>query len=256
LHYKTVEKDINKIKDELNNADDFNFEDIMDSDIRPIIIPGSNAVIKIGSIIDAGSEKGIISSYSHSTGKVKIKYYPQFGSIHEQTLDYRDFANGYNRYYNPSEETAEDYFNDLIENKKMRQIDKIEGLPKEIFSKHKYQILANLQKDGRHQMAIARKSDGSYVGTSIDFAIDHQYDLVFPQERADYFNIVEQAVKTSNADYSRANRNSYYSPEEMAVYVAQRIYGENWENKIKYLKAKAKGGPVTEADQFEYDEVA
>ncbi len=255
LHYKTVEKDIEKIKNDLNSSKDFDFKNVMDDEIRPIIIPGSNAVVKVGSIIDAG-QKGIISSYSHSTGKIKIKYYPQYGNIYEQVVDYKDFANGYNRYYNPTEETAESYFNDLIENKKIYQMDKIEGLPKDIFKKHKYQLMANLEKSGRNQMVIARKPDGSYVGSSVEFAVDNNYDLIFPQDRDDYFNVVEQAVKTDDPEYAQRSRYNYYSAPDMAETVAARVYGKNWENKIKYLKTKAKGEPVSEADQFEYDEVA
>jgi hypothetical protein len=254
LAYKSLTEEIDRTKNELNSSEDFEHKDILTADSRPIILPKHNAVIKVGSVVNYGSEQSIITGYSHSTGKITMKSFDRY-DVKTREGDIRSFENNYNNFITPSKEDAETMFKKLIMDHKTSNIKVIEALPDEICQRYRKQIIRNLE-DGYSHSVIARKSDGSYVGTDVDFATRHKYDIVLPQDSQDYFNIVDKAVKTSDSDFDLYQSEYAHKSTDKAEEAAERFFGENWENKIKYLKQKSKGDATTESEDLEFESAA
>lgn len=255
LAYKSLSDDIKKMQSELNSSDEFEHKDILSEENRPIVLPQHNAVVKVGSVVNIGTtEKAVVSNYSHSTGKIMLKVFSPY-EIKTRTTDLRTFGNSYNQMIKPAAESTEDMFKKLIVKDKTTSINVIEALPDEVYKRYKHQILANLQ-DGYSHPVIARKKDGSYVGTVTDFAFEQGYDIILPQETPEYFNLVDKAVKTSDNDYDKGLSTYANTSSDNAIEAAQRFYGDKWESKIKYLKQKAKGDATTETDDLEFEEAA
>lgn len=255
LAYKSLSEDIDKMKNELNGSSEFEHKDILSEENRPIVLPQHNAMVKVGSVVNIGStEKAVVSNYSHSTGKITLKVFNQY-EIKTRTTDIKTFGNSYNQMIKPAAESAEEMFKKLVVTDKTTNINVIEALPDEVYHRYKDAIMENL-KDGYSHPVIARKKDGTYVGTEIDYAFEHEYDIVLPQETPEYFNVVDKAIKTSDVDYDK-NKSTYaYKSNDYAKQAAQRFYGDKWDSKIKYLKQKAKGDATSETDDLEFEEAA
>jgi hypothetical protein len=252
LAYKSLAEDVEKIKKQLNSSSEFEHKDILTEESRPIVLPQHNAVVKVGSVIEDGQNKAIISNYSHSTGRITIKMFNRY-EVKTRVTDLKTFGNSYGNWIKPSGESAEAMFQKLITKDKTTNIEVIEALPDEIYSRYKNVIIENL-KDGYSHAVIAKKQDGSYIGTETDYAFEHGYDIILPQETTEYFNIVDKAVKTVDNDYDEENR--YYTSQNKAREAAERFFGKNWESKVKYLKQKAKGNATSETDDLEFEEQA
>lgn len=255
LAYKSLSEDIDKMKNELNGSSEFEHKNILSEENRPIVLPQHNAVVKVGSVVNVGTtEKAVVSDYSHSTGKITLKLFSQY-EIKTRTTDLRTFGNSYNQMIKPAKESAEDMFKKLIIKDKTTNINVIEALPDEVYHRYKSDIMKNF-KDGYSHPVIARKKNGTYVGTVTDFAFEQGYDIILPQETPEYFNLVDKAVKANDDDYDKDR--SYYASRsnDYAKQAAQRFYGNNWDSKIKYLKQKAKGIATSETDDLEFEEQA
>lgn len=252
LAYKSLSEDIEKLKNQLNSSREFGHKDILKDDTRPIVLPQHNAVVRVGSVIESGNDKAVITNYAHSTGKITLKFFSRY-EIKTRNTDLKSFGNSFGNWIKPSKETAEQMFNQLITKDKTTNINVIEALPDEVYNRYKNTIIDNL-KDGYSHPVIARKQDGSYVGTETDYAFEQGYDIILPQETTEYFNIVDNAVKTVDAGYDSVNR--YYKSQMRAKEAAQRFFGDNWESKIRYLKQKAKGSVTSETDDLEFEELA
>lgn len=167
-------------------------------------------------------------------------------------IDYNDFARYMQNYMKPSEKTAEDMFKELVEEEKLDDIGTIESLPPEIFKRHKYKLLANLQDGRSYKNVIVRKTDGKYSAMYIDDAFEQGYDIIFPQDRSDFYKLVDNMIKSIDEEAD----SGYWNAMRRAEDVAERVYGENWKNKIAYLKKKGSGQAVSESEQLGYEEAA
>lgn len=256
--YETLQSDIDNAKSFLNSSNYFDYKDVLDSDTRPIIVPGQNKVIAVGSIMEVYGTPKVVKSYSHSTGKVTFGEFDRYGEYKEDTMELKSLAfRMQTGHTEPAEETPEQYFKNLIVDKKLSRISMINNLPKEIAEKYSEEIEANVKEnDSQYDYVIARKPDGSYVGASVRSANKNNYSLVFPHNLEDYFNAVDQAVKTADQDYDKYVGTYGYKSTDMAKAAAQAIYGKNWANRIAYMKKKAKGDATTESEDIEYEEAA
>lgn len=98
---------------------------------------------------------------------------------------------------------------------------------------------------------IARKSNGDLIGEWADDAVEQGYDIVFPQDVEDYYNVIDKARKTIDLD-----DNNHYNSIRKVESIAERYYGDNWKNRIRILQKKAKDETLDESDEITLEEAA
>lgn len=253
--YLALQEEVEKTMNQLNNSENFEHKQYLTLDKKPIVLPGSNVVIPVGSVIKYGfndQEFAIVDNYSPSTGNVTITEWSA-GGTKTKKMAIKLFASQYGETIEKRDFDTEEMFNKLIsdEENKMDDYKVIYKLPKDQLQKHKKQLIKNL-REGSYGYLFYRDSENNLkAGRAYDVIdeLDEQGGrLVFPQEDDEAINYLHKTVANYN---NRGYNEEYWASKE----IASKLYGEKYEKVLERLVKQKKGETVVE-EEPEFEEAA
>jgi SNF2 family DNA or RNA helicase/uncharacterized protein YqiB (DUF1249 family) len=244
--YKQLEQELERLQNDVNTQEDFQHKDAITLDKRPIIMPEFDTLIPINSIIKysfANDNLAIVKNYTHSTGRVELETWNAYSGVQTKTLTIKQFEAQYGKTIEKTEMDLPKLFDKLINEDKTHDDCVISRLPVEILKQHKSQILKNLADDeNNYHPVIYRDMDGIYKIADFEKAkmyIDNEGGkIVFPQEDENVVKFLHKELKSK--DYDRHNK---------AESLAEKYYGENYENIVKRLATGQKEEPSKETKE-------
>jgi len=244
--YQMMEQEERSLTEKLIGAD-FEHKGKLDLDKTPVILPGVNKIIPIGSILE-GKDGGfyVVEDYVPSTQRVKIRTYKagaQGDMVGTRALSAKELDKEFSALYKETDLDLGGMFKKIIDDNEELGINFISKMPKEILQANKVKLLKKL--NGGDEV-LYQTMDGDYKVAAYENAnyeiIGGGGKIIFPQENPEFPKILNELIKTNKPKQNWGE--GYYQFRKYKNF-ATSIYGENYENAIK-KEIKRLNGEATE----------
>lgn len=244
--HQMMEQEERSLTEKLIEAN-FEHKGKLDYDRTPVILPGINKVIPIGSIL--GGKDGefyAVEDYAPSTQRVKIRTYKagaQGDAVATRSVSAKELDKEFNALYKETELDMGGMFNKLIEDNDEIGLNFIAKIPKEILQANKVKLLEKLNNSDE---VMYQTMDGDFKVADYEDAkseiTTEGGKIIFPQEKPEFPKILNELIKQNRPKQQWGQE---YSRFRRFKNLAVSIYGENYENAIK-KEIKRLNGEATE----------
>ncbi|HEX2868712.1 MAG TPA: SNF2-related protein [Ignavibacteriales bacterium] len=242
--FQSLQQEYESLKNRLNNAEKFDFKNMLDLNEKPVIIPGKNAVIPVGSIVNWGNSEddmhyAVIEGYSPSTGKIRTTTFYQSNKPETIIMDYKNVAQYYGSLMTKADIDKPGMYKELLKEGAGAGI--IYRIPKDILEMHRNDVLSAMQH--KNIPTMYRTMDGNIKIDDYSQAIgDITKDggkIIFPQEEIQFPKMLLDYIKMEK---ERNHRNRYHGTTNEGEYMARALYGYGeWEQELKKDVRRMKG---------------
>jgi SNF2 family DNA or RNA helicase len=249
--YKTLAEEIEKTQNQLNNSNNFAHKGMLTLDQKPIILPGNNAVVPVGSVMRYSYNEGdnsfvVIDDYAPSTGKISVTVWtPE--KTERKKIDIKLFASQYDQTIKHSGFDTEEMFNKIIKDGEMSSAEMFYKLPADTLKKHKKDIIKNL-RDTTERVLYRDKNNkikADYADDAVQEIDNEGGRFIFPQEDEEFEKFLFQNIKAEKYSKGRTPDDYWH-----IKHIAEKMYGYEYyrvlENKLKKKKGEATTEPELE----------
>jgi hypothetical protein len=247
--YKTLAEEIEKVQNRLNSSENFEHKDLLNLDKKPIILPGNNAVVPVGTVMKYGYDDNensfaVIDDYAPSTGKISVTVWtPE--KTERKKIDIKLFSSQYDQTIKHSGFDTEEMFNKIIKDGEMSSSEMFYKLPADTLKKHKKDIIKNL-RDTTERVFYRDKENN----IKVDYADDAVQEIdneggrfIFPQEDDEFEKFMFNRLKQGKNDY-RKETGDYWHIKD----IAEKMFGYEYLKVLENRLKKKKGEAITELE--------